>query len=204
VKKSKRPMALLARMLFCCCVPMLTVTLFMTSPQAFAATPSTVCHVLLVHLHGKTSTTKCLLTETQYQAKVQAEKSNRSGVAPKIGGDSCAIPVAIELGVSLFRDGNFSGPCIAFSGSGEAELYNYTLSGTTTWNDQASSFISGCVEGVFGEDSDLTVDGLYGHAAYFGEYVSRNFPYSGSNGTINGTVRNDTLTSVLLNNSPCI
>lgn len=167
-----------------------------SAPAYASSTPSSSsdCHARVVKLNGTTSTSTCIQTEAQYKAKLLPSTYKQFGLTPNIsGGNGCSNGNALWI----YQNINYGGACIAFIGAGTAFLYNYLLNSNTSWDEQASSFFSGCANGAFGENYAIATDLLYGHGAYFNAFSGGNFPYSDSN----GTVRNDALSEIVLNDN---
>jgi hypothetical protein len=116
------------------------------------------CTVLLVELHGsQPPTSTCEQT-------VQPDNIDTTGC-----GDSA---------LKLYADHNFTGWTLCFIGQGFANLDDYCgpapVGCLWHWNDQTSSFSSGCSSGTFYTDKNGN-----GTAANFGTWVKQDFPFGG-------------------------
>ncbi|HEU5380727.1 MAG TPA: hypothetical protein VFV38_35335 [Ktedonobacteraceae bacterium] len=136
------------------------------------------CHALLVHLNGNLpATTTCL------------DGSTTGQVSPAISVDGdCSIKKAVWI----YWDANWQGACIGFVGEGRANLTDYDSCHSEiecyNWNDQASSFTTGCSGVDF--FTDINAEGDW---AYSDPYEGHNFPYQG--------VGNDQLSSIVILNN---
>ncbi len=143
------------------------------------------CQTLEVHLHGDQPATSICLDG---MAPVPSSKSARQ-TSPDIKVDNSCSNYFNDL--ALWWDANYYGPDICFTGSGTANMTDYkwcNVFGCYSWNDQASSYATGCSPVTF--------------------YVNTN--RKGSNVTVPpdnagnftpGAVPNDSLSSVYLSSN---
>ncbi len=159
----------------------LTLGVFSFVPAAHAASvaPATAtsspCQSLLVHLNGtQPATATCLV------------KSGTGQVNPAISERSCTA--SNVKAVWIYESINKGGACIGFIGSGWTNMSNWEWCDPSgifciNWNDEASSFYTGCSPVYFFVDANGK-----GRQAHASAYVFSNFPYGG--------VGNDQLSSI--------
>jgi hypothetical protein len=140
---------------------------------AHTRTMAASCATLEVHLYGALPAKTTCLSSTPSRP-----------VSPHTSQANCSNPAALWL----YWDANESGSMICFIGSGFVNLtgsYVWCYVVCYSWNDQASSFYTGCSPVNFWSDINTS-----GGSATVGPYTKGNFPRE--------QVGNDALSSVEL------